>query len=154
MFMTRSARDRLAAAVLALAAACDSGFLIDTTVTVPAEVADAYSEAERGLLLIRFDVEGYSADVRALGIVCGGELSSSTGKSRFGDLPDSKVRAWIEPAQAGDTRPCGAFDEPDFDVDELAPGPDAPQDEASLAEAHGCGNDRAEVELILAPPQP
>lgn len=150
--MTRASRNRLTAA-LALAAACDSGFSIDATVTVPAEVAGAFSESERGLLLIRFDVDGYGADVRALGIVCGGdELTLASGKSRFGDLPDSTIRAWIDPVPPGDTRPCGAFDEPDFDVGEPEPGADAPQGSATLAEAHGCGNDRAEVELTLAPP--
>lgn len=153
--MTRTVRHRLAGLALALAVACDSGFFIDANVTVPAEVAGAYSETDRGLLIVRFDVEGYSHEVQALGIVCGGdEFTWESGDRGLGDLPDSTIQAWIEPLSPGDTRPCGAFDEPDFEVASLAPDPDEPQDVASLAEAHGCGNDHATVALTLAPPEP
>lgn len=145
-------RTRLAAA-LALAVACDSNLTVHALVTVPEEVAAAYSETERGLLVVRFDTEDDAPLVVGLAMICGeavslGALQHEDGARR----PATKVQAWIEPARAGDTRPCGFLAVGDLGLGDITPGPDAPQAETSLADSLGCGSDVAEVALVLAPP--
>lgn len=139
------------ALALVSAAACDAGSFYDVSVTVPAEVADAYSEAERGLLRARFDVDGHGTSIYALGIVCGVELTASFADVGLDGLRETEIHAWIDPLPPRDSRPCGAFDEPIFDARVLTPDHDAPQAATSLAERGGEDADLA-VELVLALP--
>lgn len=126
------------ALALVLAPGCgEPSFSIEVDVTIPAAVMGAYSEAARGRLLVRYDndrADGLA--VQEVGIVCGGaeEVVWSDGIDAMGHLPDTAIRAWIEPLADDDARPCGELEWElrERFVEELAPGPDDPQGSAEV----------------------
>lgn len=88
---------------LGLALACDERYTVATTVTLPDEVAAAYTPSDRGLVVvsIRSDAD---RDVRVVGVVCGEGDTYRVSTGGFGDLPEAEVQAWIEPLPADDDR--------------------------------------------------
>lgn len=126
------------ALALVLASGCgEPDFSIDVDVTIPAAVMGEYSEAARGRLLVRYDNDRADGNVsQEVGIVCGGaeEVVWSDGIDAMGHLPDTAIRAWIEPLAAEDVRPCGEleWDMRGRFVEALAPGPDDPQGSAEV----------------------
>lgn len=144
--MLTNAYLRFSLAAAALACACDPGYHIDISVEVPEDVVSSYSEAHRGLLLLRRDHDDV-ASLRAWGVVCGGAaILWESAVDDLGFAPEATVTAWIETLPADDARPCGASEE--FLADERRPDADAPQGEAQVRE----GDTMAAVEIVLAFP--
>lgn len=150
-------RTRLGAALL-LTLACDPGYDLQATVTVPEAVAAGYSDMTRGLLLMRVDTDGYSTSTRGWGVVCGGpEIVWDVTDSGLGLLDGTRVTAWIDPLPAADTRPCGAFAGASVEDNALTIDAGEPKAEQQIADMGdgGCfggdGTQTAMVALSVAP---
>lgn len=143
MLTYSSLRFSLAAVFVSLGA-CDPGYHIDVAVRVPAAVVTSFSEADRGLLLLRRASDEGSPEIRAWGVVCGGaEIVWESTVDDLGFAPESTFTAWIDALPEGDARACGASEE--FIVDDRRIAADVPQGEGRAA-----ANDvSAAVEIVV-----
>ena len=81
---------------LALSVACDTGYTIDITVTVPDDVAAAYTPENRGILMVTLNTDDGSSR-RAVTVLCGDAASFEVDLGGEGERKEGIVRAWIEP---------------------------------------------------------
>lgn len=145
-----SLKFRLALA-LALPLACDTGFGIDATIVVPADVAAAYTKESPGLLVVAFAPEGQGSNHRPVAVICGEAFTSRVLElGGDGERPDSTITAWIEPTPAG--RPCGQLADTSPDEDEHTLDDDAPWARTTVEAAEGCERDAPSVSLTVATP--
>lgn len=157
--MASAYRHRLIAALGLTLLACDPGYTVDVRIVVPDAVASAYTPAQRGLLLAQISPAEHETELYAITVVCGEGGSFTTGTGDLGYLPDTTVRAWIEPLPADDTRPCGevpnadgdGIDDPDLSAYTLDD--DEPQAREDIDGAGGCSSSNlADIELTIANP--
>lgn len=147
---------RYLVAGLGLALACDERYTVATTVTLPDEVAAAYTPADRGLVVVSIRSDAAGREVRVVGVVCGEGDTYWVSTGGFGDLPDAEVQAWIEPLPADDDRPCGKFTLPKESITRYTVDADEPQAQASSEGSDGGCSDSTSgsvtIELTLAAP--
>lgn len=130
---------------LALSLACDTGYTIDITVTVPDDVAAAYTPKNRGILMVTLNTDDGSSR-RAVTVLCGDAASFEVDLGGEGERKEGIVRAWIEP---GTDAPCGVVTDLGVGSDASRDG-DEPTAGATVDAASGCEPDNTSVELILA----
>ncbi|MEZ4449632.1 MAG: hypothetical protein R3B09_09140 [Nannocystaceae bacterium] len=148
--MTSTRRLPRAAMLLALALACETGNEVRATVTVPAEVAAAYSPSTQGLLLVRFRSEGADAVLREGAVLCGDAGTFTVSDFGDGGLSATTIDAWIEPV---DGRACGPLAGDPIEEDAPLLGADEPQARAMIEGGRGgCEGNTATVSLELALP--
>ena len=152
--LLRNYRHHLVAG-LGLALACDERYTVATTVTLPDEVAAAYTPADRGLVVVSIRSDA-GRDVRVVDVVCGEGDTYRVSTGGFGARPDAEVQAWIEPLPADDARPCGKFTSPKGAITHYTVDADEPQAQASSEGSDGGCNDSTSgsvtIELTLAAP--
>lgn len=144
--MTPRPRRLSCAVALVLALACDSGFEINATIEIPDEVAEAYSEVNRGVLLVDFRLGGMGSTLHEVAVICGEGGTFRTTGSGDGTVTDSRVLAWLEPTD----RPCGPLSGYAIEDDGQVADEDEPQATAMIAAASGCAGHSADAELVLA----
>ncbi|MCY1057510.1 hypothetical protein [Nannocystis sp. SCPEA4] len=134
----------------ALAFACDSGYDLDTTITVPADIAANYSVANQGLLLVRYTVDTVAPPtLREVAVLCGEAGDFTTGDVGDGTVMETQVTAWIEPVTGRTCGPIGpnVLEDSDFQNDD-----DEPQASATAEAEAGCGGHEASIALTLSAP--
>ncbi|MCY1057506.1 hypothetical protein [Nannocystis sp. SCPEA4] len=136
-------------AALALSFACDSGYSLHIDIELPEEVVAAYSEDQRGILYV--DVRpggGFDPVYRPVAVVCGETTRYSVENFGDGEVPDTRILAWIDPATGGT---CGPIDRSWASADdkEVYPDKGEPQAEGMVQETSTC-NHSEDVELVLS----
>lgn len=147
--MASARRRHRITALLALAFACETGSEIHATITVPAEIGAAYSEANRGLLLVLFRPEGFDPVLREVAVLCGESGAFEVSDFGDGERPAATVTAWIEPVSG---RACGPLGGTPVDQAGRYVDADEPQADANVEAGRGCADNSADISLELAVP--
>jgi len=136
------------AAALALSLACDSGHTLQIVVEIPDDIVARYSPEQRGILYVDVRPDGFDPVYRAAAVVCGETNTYRLDSSGDGEVPNTRILAWIEPVTGGE---CGANQDIQWMASEgktVYPDAEEPQGEAMVQETSNC-NHSEDVELVI-----
>ncbi len=132
-----------------LIAACDPVAEIDGEAVVPPSVQTQFSKEKPGLLVVQTDYPDSDAQTKRVHLLCEPLQGQLRVKFSFSTMPcfeETKVRAWIEPGQAG---PCGKMIEERHVA--AAPEKRLASGETTAFKGKGCSSGTSKVRIELMP---